>query len=452
MNSCKKEKFIVIPEWNSKVHTIFINEALSNEYQIITAQHLYTRSFFIWVFSLMYLPKLVFYLVFKHFQHLTVWSVNVGSPIIQETIRNSKRAQFYDFRNGVLICKLFIKAISVIQNFTELQNRRRHISVLGGDSAYVTFSIISQLSHKSVYIVAQDLVSLTEFDKRALSASGAHRWLNPLDYNCLKNGLTPVLRHDFQKPKIYMNQSDREIYDGVYEKRTLYIYAHDFFDSPGVYGDNIFTDHVDWVWGIIRICRKYGIRMVLKRHPNERPESATVAEQFEPVCQQIFGDLNLDKIRNSESVICTVFGTIANEAYLHNVPVIACGSGPFNTLPNVTQAHDQYHLDLILKNFSTAEKISSLYVINTRQNKHSCYTQLGNLKFNYAYNLPYNDCWEAHWMEFMEGEYPKNSFERRERLKNMSVSEQYRFKLFLQNSNEFRYFSTFLKTVLSSQF
>ena len=144
MTSCKKEKFIVIPEWDSKVHTIFINEALSNEYQIITAQYLYTRSLFIWLFSLMYLPKLLFYLAFKHFQHLTVWSVNVGSPIIQETIRNSKRAQFYDYRNGFLICKLFIKAISVIHNFTELQNRRRHLSVLGGDSAYVTFSIISQ--------------------------------------------------------------------------------------------------------------------------------------------------------------------------------------------------------------------------------------------------------------------------------------------------------------------
>ncbi|MDB9898645.1 hypothetical protein OAD25_03085 [Gammaproteobacteria bacterium] len=439
----------VIPEWNSSIHEQFIRYAIEDKYSIYSAKGLYQRTLQTWLLALIYFPMMFSYLCFKNYKHLSIRHVNIGKPIIQEVIRNSKRAKFYHASNFILICKVYIKAIAIYCNFRKLKTKHPNLKVIGGDSAYVTFSVISQMVHDSIYIVAQDLVSISKFDKKTLSASGAHRWLNPLDYGCTSDGLTPLLKEDFQKPKIYMKRKHRKIYQGNYLPRCIYIYMHDFFDSPGVYGDTVFTDHVEWVDELIKLCNKYALPVKIKRHPNERKESIFVAKQFDNRCEHIHGDLDFEKVVHSNGVICTVYGTISNEAYLNYVNVIACGNGPFNGLPNVKVAHDKLHLELIISKLASTNFIQKNYSIRKKQNREECYTILGPSKFNYGFNLPYNDCWETHWRSFMTGDYPNDTFIRRKRLKNMNRLELQKFEEFLSQSYEFQHFKKFILKILN---
>jgi hypothetical protein len=446
------KNIIITPEWNSKVHEIFISSALENKYKLYSASTLSKRTLKIWIRAFFYLPLMFAFFATKRLSSFSIKKVNIGTSIIQEVIRNSKSAQFYRVKNFLLILKVYVKALAVLTNFYELKKSHPNIRVLGGDSAYVTFSIISQLVHKSIYIVAQDLVSITEFDHSKLTASGAHRWLNPLDYGCTTDGLSAFLKEDFQKKKIYMHDRPQKFYNGEYIKRCIYIYTHDFFDSPGVYGNNVFTDHVMWIDAVLKLCKKYSIPVKLKRHPNERIESSVVAQQFENRCDVIFDNLDLEKIHSSEGTICTVYGTVSNEAYLHKVNVIACGDGPFNLLPNVIKASSFDHLELIISRLKNTNKLQQNYVVKTKQNIADCFTLLGNSRFNYGFNLPYNDCWNSHWENFMLGDYPPESFERRNRLKAMSKVEQEKFIHYLSKSTEFNQFKIFIQLVISNTF
>ena len=120
------------------------------------ASELWRRDYTVWMLSFALLPKALFLFSFGKLNTFSVSRVNIGAAIIQETIRNSSAGKFYDFRNITTYLKLYIKSIAVFVNVRRIKNEVAELKAVGGDSAYVTYSIIGQLINDCVFVIQQD--------------------------------------------------------------------------------------------------------------------------------------------------------------------------------------------------------------------------------------------------------------------------------------------------------
>lgn len=116
---------------------------------------------------------------------------------------------------------------------------------------------------------------------------------------------------------------------------ALVIFLHDFFDSPHGYSWMLFPDFVDWIEHTVELAIRGGIRLYLKPHPNQTPESKSVVQEL--VTQHPTLQILSPKITNRQLVDAgmscgvTVYGTVAHEIVYMGVPIITCGDHPHIT-------------------------------------------------------------------------------------------------------------------------
>lgn len=113
---------------------------------------------------------------------------------------------------------------------------------------------------------------------------------------------------------------------------AVVIFLHDFFDSPHVYYDMIFSDFWDWICFTIEALKANGTRFFIKPHPNQIALSNDVLRQL----IAIYPDTRVipPSITNRQLALAgmrcgvTVYGTVAHELAFLGVPSISCARHP----------------------------------------------------------------------------------------------------------------------------
>jgi hypothetical protein len=113
---------------------------------------------------------------------------------------------------------------------------------------------------------------------------------------------------------------------------AVIVYLHDFFDSPHVYSDMIFTDFWIWICFTIETLQATKIPFYLKRHPNQVDLSAGVVAELKKKYSSVTfvpeGVTTRQLVTGGMACAVTVYGTIAHEVAYLGVPSIACARHP----------------------------------------------------------------------------------------------------------------------------
>lgn len=113
---------------------------------------------------------------------------------------------------------------------------------------------------------------------------------------------------------------------------AIIVYLHDFFDSPHIYADLVFTDFWIWICFTIEILQAAKIPFYLKRHPNQIDISAGVVSELKKKYPSVLfvpdGVTTRQLVKGGMACAVTVYGTIAHEVAYLGVPSIACARHP----------------------------------------------------------------------------------------------------------------------------
>ncbi len=136
------------------------------------------------------------------------------------------------------------------------------------------------------------------------------------------------------------------------ERKTLVFMLHCFSDSPHIYKDMLFSDFLEWLTASLDyikqkdLFRKY--RIYLKPHPNRFAHEDKIIygilDQY-PFAERLDPAINNKSLAASRpAAIVSVYGTVAAEFTILNVPVILCGDNPASAYKFAYQAEtiDEY--------------------------------------------------------------------------------------------------------------
>jgi hypothetical protein len=107
---------------------------------------------------------------------------------------------------------------------------------------------------------------------------------------------------------------------------SVVIFLHDFYDSPHVWDDFIFTDFWEWVVKTIEVLRKEKINFFIKPHPNQfdlKDNALKVLRDKYPDLKWLNSAYN-NRILVEAGIVCgvTVYGTVAHELAYLGVPSV----------------------------------------------------------------------------------------------------------------------------------
>ena len=161
----------------------------------------------------------------------------------------------------------------------------------------------------------------------------------------------------FSNTQIYKNKNRGK-------NKNILIAAHCFMDAPHVYGDMIFNDFFDWLTflGKITTKKKYdkNINWYIKVHPSLYDRNIKIFQRF----IEKFPKFKLvDKFETHNFLInnigidavLTVYGSIAHEYPLFNIPVLNAGTNPhmgykFSITPKSKLDYENFIDNLLSKN------------------------------------------------------------------------------------------------------
>ena len=240
--------------------------------------------------------------------------------------------------------------------------------------------------------------SLKDFTNSQINE--AKKYLNGLAFR--HGGLT--IAHQ----KIGSNNITKDLCD------TAIIYLHDLFDSPNVYGGNLFKNHIAWLDKTVNFLIKKNIRYYIKPHPNATKKSRVLLEQLisnNKINRSNVLDpaLNIFKQTNKPRLIITVYGHVSIEAPYYGIDVVCAGSSPsdafnftyspksqkeyFDSIYNVMvakaerkKAPDEIILAQLCNRYKTPEDTYEIFIKNPGEDKCdddiSCMEDLKNKYYN----------------------------------------------------------------------
>ncbi len=116
---------------------------------------------------------------------------------------------------------------------------------------------------------------------------------------------------------------------------AVVIFMHDFYDSPHIYHDMVFTDFWDWAGFTIETLQAAGIPFFLKPHPNQIDLSSeallALRARFPDMRLLPLGVTNAQLARAGMSCGVTMYGSVAHELAYLGVPTIACARHPHHS-------------------------------------------------------------------------------------------------------------------------
>ena len=127
---------------------------------------------------------------------------------------------------------------------------------------------------------------------------------------------------------------------------AVVVFLHDFYDSPHIWDNFIFTDFWEWIVTTIKILEQKKIKFYIKPHPNQ----TSLSDKDIAHLRTIYPRLNLldtavdNRTIAQAGVLCgiTVYGSVAHELAYLGVPTIGAASAP----------HESFRFCRIAKNLN----------------------------------------------------------------------------------------------------
>ena len=114
-------------------------------------------------------------------------------------------------------------------------------------------------------------------------------------------------------------------FDGV-------VFLHDFYDSPHIYANMLFSDFYEWAEFTFKIILKYQLNIGVKPHPNQTTESSRDIEYLKqkyPSIRWINPKISNVHILNSRIKFgISIYGTVLHELAYHGIIPICAGDNP----------------------------------------------------------------------------------------------------------------------------
>jgi len=138
-------------------------------------------------------------------------------------------------------------------------------------------------------------------------------------------------------------------------KDKIIIFMHDFFDSPHIYGDMVFSDFLEWIEFTIETLERYNIPYCLKPHPNQIKDSEKAVQKLKqkyPNTQFISSKItNKQLVNGNIKVGISLYGSVAHELVYMGVPVILSGANPHSSYDFCFEAKNKNEYENYIKNY-----------------------------------------------------------------------------------------------------
>lgn len=297
--------------------------------------------------------------------------------------------------------------------------------VLGGDEAYSQLSIAAQLAGKfnvpTAFLKGSTAISAEKFNGKYLSAMPSFAELASREADVREGDLQTardVLRdrvHGNRQSLSYMPSGSSNETPSSLPCDAHWIFLHDFFDSPGVYGANIFPSHVEWLLETVKHLRTLNANVVLKRHPNERPKNEPLINNLKArlKCEVFWEESGMSLSKICElgcKSILTVYGTVIPEATFAGIPVISAGRSPYSGFDACYEARSiGEYLSLLTK---------SVVGLRPKPQENGilaeCSVRVRKYASRKVVQLPvYNDITPQAWTQIFSTDFPAHNYQRR---------------------------------------
>jgi len=428
------------PAWETSTHDVVINNicnSLGYKRICLSVDYCYAvndivASVLILLFKI---PKILVLSLKNDIRSLRLFDINIGRGINEYVITNSKDARFNFNFFGY---KTILKSIIFYVRIKNKMKQKKVGFVLGGDEAYLEFSIAAQLAEiyniPSTFLKGYAPLKACSYKKNLMNSLPLYENYPTLfeelkNKEDLINKTTDILEKRVNGDRSSLQYMPKYIKLKEYNESYLssvWIFLHDFYDSPGIYGGNIFASHCDWLEYTVKYLNRYGVKIVIKRHPNERPLNVEIIEKYKKRfktsviwCEE---DISIDQIKNLECKgIVTVYGTVIVEGTYAGIPVVAAGRSPYSGFDVCYMASDIKEYNKYLNLIGIGEKLQ----IKSKEValKAECANRFLDVSDSNA-NIPYDDIDKNFWEYCGLGIYHENNYKRKETfLRNKNVKE-----------------------------
>lgn len=444
----KDHRFLLVEAFRTQTHdsvTLGIAKVLKvkclSNYSGVLRYHIKKIKLYQYhVIFLLYL-QLLYLILFKKrdIRSLNYKGVNIGHPINEEHLRFSRLARFSCNLRSV---NLVAKSVFYVDRLNSFIDRYGPCYIIGGDEAYTFSSILCQIGMsrgcKVKCLKGSSKVSLVDYCNRYLTGYSYFEDLRSEQVDDVGlNEATQELSRRVKGIRTDLAYMDHYLQESIeLSEKSVIIYAHDFYDAPGIYGGNCFPSHFDWVTETIRYCLHKHIPVMVKLHPNSRPESDCInnhlASRYKNV-RFVTSDFSPSSLKRSGSVIVTVYGSVILEALFSGLELVVAGRHPYCSFIEVCYPTNpsEYFKTLEKKFFSDGASQS----LELSEKEHLAATALASFKRYRNRTIQIDDCPlddidRDQWDYCDLGPWIGNVFDRRAKfLKNLDVGEYVRKRI-----------------------
>lgn len=434
-------KKCITPHWGSSTHDVIFEKIcfelnlqnvhlnlckIEHPFSILQAGTLF----------LFLLPNICKCFFRKDIRKLKLFSTNIGHSINETSVATSKLARFsFNFFGFKVIFDSLFAYIRIIREFKSGQIAL----ILGGDEAYIPYSLLAQLakSYKipSYFLRGQLKISANAFDQIFLTASPQFEKFPPLTFEQITDAefleTQKILDRRVLGDKtslFYMNPSNPEfISTNTLASNAFWIYLHDFYDSPGVNGDNLFPSHYDWLEFCVEFMLNLNAVVCIKRHPNERSKNSCIIMHFKNKWgnRVFWQDLDIPLVlvaKSDPKAILTVHGTVIPEATYAGIPIISAGRSRYEGFDISHRAYSKEHLQRLLQ-------LANIYRLSRKDKRQAVLAEFSNRRYPAAseidFGIPFNDISKETWNDLNLGEFPPSNHLRRQVFLTSKTVESY---------------------------
>jgi len=170
------------------------------------------------------------------------------------------------------------------------------------------------------------------------------------------------------------------------------VFLHDFFDSPHCYRNMLFEDFWEWANFTIKKIADNNLKIAIKPHPNQLPESAIVVKSLMEMYPQVIWidprTSNAQIFSSGIKVGISVYGTILHELAYHGICPIAAGDHPhidFNIANTPISIVEYENLLINYRNLSiradTKDEVLRFYYMHNIYSKEDLMSKANNFDY-----------------------------------------------------------------------
>ena len=285
--------------------------------------------------------------------------IKIGDLVQDSYLRFTYRLNIKKLDLPLLI--IFIFVVSDFKKYEKIFKSNRFDVILTSYSTYIDYGVPVRLAiHHGVDVISFGNLFQTT---KLLRAEDSYHSIN---YQSASSDThSDWDRFSFSKEELekrlvlgesnlfYMKESKRHNLNvSISLENSIVVYMHDFFDSQNMYPNFIFENFYSWIIETIDYCSSKNIKVYLKPHPNQMPESVVAVDK---IMQKYGPDIFLDErvslrsvIESKCAAIVSCYGSVLFEsAYFGLMPICVSKCAPSVRGIAVYRDNKQSYFDLL---------------------------------------------------------------------------------------------------------